>query len=71
MESEPEVADGKERAPKRVPNLPPIFSLTLNKEAFYIENDITYKWVRLDESVSEYRSYKLTELALLQNNQKT
>jgi len=65
MESEPEVPDGKEKAPKRVPNLPPIFSLTLNKEAFYTENDITYKWVRLEESVSEYRSFKLSEIALL------
>jgi hypothetical protein len=59
-DTDPEAADGKDK-PKRVPNLPPPFSLTLNKESFYADNDIKHRWVRLDECVIESKNTKITD----------
>ena len=65
MQSDADVdgGEGKER-PKRVPNLPPPLSLSLNKENFYSDNGLKHRWIRLDECVIEYKNTKITELAL-------
>ena len=62
MQAEPEqdTAEGKEK-PKRVPNLPPPLSLSLNKESFYADQDVKHRWVRLDEGLNELKNTKLTE----------
>jgi len=36
-------------------------ALTLNKEAFYINNGLVHKWIRLEESVLEQRQTKVSE----------
>ena len=64
MEQEPDISDGKERPLKRVPNLAPIYSLSLNKEAFYTDHAITHKWIRLEESITEYKAIKASEFAI-------
>ena len=65
-------AEGRER-PKRVGTLPHPLSLTLNRDAFYKDNDVKNRWIRLDESVKEYAHTKTTEqcLLILGQNQKT
>ncbi|TNV74755.1 hypothetical protein FGO68_gene14506 [Halteria grandinella] len=49
--------------PKRVNQLPHPHSLTLNKDNFYVENNIQYKWIRLEESLFEYKQVKVCEQA--------
>ena len=38
--------------------------LTLNKDAFYANNGLVHKWIRLEESVLEQRQTKVSEQAL-------
>jgi len=39
--------------------------LTLNKESFYTEQGLTHKWMRLDESVTEFKVFKLSEQIMI------
>jgi hypothetical protein len=37
----------------------------LNREAFYAEHEITQRWVRLEESVAEYKAIKVSESVMV------
>jgi len=38
--------------------------MTLNSEQFYIDNDIQYKWLRLEQSKEELRDFAISQLCI-------